>query len=121
MLTLRPKEGIELLVVEVPGDARNFNLTDWTLYFDSASIHQLIGLSPAKRMFIATSRDITEEQAAELVEKEADYENGYKEYYEDGPFVNSSAINSFLSLLRSQRLDPDNKVYAILLSQNSKQ
>lgn len=71
MITLHPKPGIELLVVEVPEGFKFTCIKGNDFYFKAdvwnfEQIGHLIGLPPGNYSFIATSRDITEEQAAEL-------------------------------------------------------
>lgn len=70
--------------------------------------------------FISTSKDITEEQAAEIVENDGHFNDdkfpNYKEYGEVtwATFPYESALESLNTLLKSIELDVEKKEYLIL-------
>lgn len=77
MIELTPKPGIELLVVEVPEDANNFDVSNEHHVFSWQYPVQYRpneidaeSLPPGNYSFIATSRDITEEQARGFFDEE---------------------------------------------------
>lgn len=110
----------DILAVEVPRDT-NFDIQNdqdgifLAFYWDEPIT---MPLPPGNWTILFTTDEMTEEQAAGIVEKDS---NGYIDYSDDFPYNMISfdwAKGSFGSLLRSKCLDSDKKNYLIL--QNKK-
>lgn len=78
---------------------------------DGTSVKEL--LPPGQWEFLSLLKDVTEEQAARIVDREDGYD-AYKEYYKDGNFVNIKAIHSLSSLMMDNNID-SSKSWAILI------
>lgn len=98
-----------IFAVEVSHIATNFEIRGSELrpqvryeYFNKI---RYIPLPALAYEILFDTKNVTEEQAALVVERDPVYE-AYKEYEKDGPWVNEKAFNSLQSLLRSKGLDP---------------
>lgn len=130
MTTLHPKSNLELLVEEVPEDAQDFRVqtifkpqvlflrhgvrNDGDMEYGTS---EFIELNSGNYSFIATTKTISEEQAAELVEKIRSPLAVFYKNYESNTQVCNMPKDALFSFFRSQGLDPDKKVYAILKKQ----
>lgn len=104
--------------VVVPKGAKYFNIIESHRYFQSPRVEHSIGgvdLPPGNYELVGLGNDLTEEQAAGIVESRY---NGYADYESDGYFGMDRygnyhafpALVSFSSLLRSLNLDGETTV-----------
>lgn len=110
MLTLETKPGCRLLLVEVPEDAETFQVIDGNMLVVD---HQpdWDELPPGSFEFIATTDTLTEQQAAQHVEKEQDYETFTT--YRFGDITSLTPRSAFRNALTEAGAALD-KTYAIL-------
>jgi hypothetical protein len=95
--------------VQIPEDAEDFRIgkSGTRLFWNSTVDGQLDyeSFPPGSYSFVCTSTDITEEQAAGIVEKvDSDGRGLVFINYENGMYIFSKAKSSFHSLLRSKSL-----------------
>lgn len=120
MKLLSPKNGVELLTIEVPAAAIVDGIeirgrTDKNQLLSFYGNYDSITLPNGDWEIIATTKDITKDQTKQLVERKERSENivGYKDYREEDGFC-FTPMSSFYSLLIANGCNPDNKIYAIL-------
>jgi len=114
MLTLKPKTGTVLIAVydeAIFGDFRVGKTvkTKKFLFANGGYNGNQWELPPGEWKYIGTSREITEEQAAAIVER---VPGGYKNY--EGWLGKDTAIESLFSLISSEGGDPEGNVYALI-------
>jgi hypothetical protein len=133
ILTLHPKDGIELLAVEVPEEMAEphfYRVNNESIMFKWKDVvHPLNPYDVIKvdhyrgdlelykwPEFIATTKTITEEQAKELT---GTFSEGYNDYCDSKKLTYLLyAKDSLLSFIRFKGGNPDKNTYAILKRNN---
>lgn len=91
----------QYVLFQIPGTSLS-----WLHFLDEQQndVYRSLEVDCGQWSLIGISDEITEEQAAMIVEGDRQGYDGYVEYERDGNFCNQYAVNSFRSLLRSKQL-----------------